>query len=344
MDVRSASLFIGLLWVFLAGVGQGAFPLPMKYTKVWKWEHLWFWYSMIAFFLLPVVLALATVPKLPEVFSSAPLSSQVFAALCGMCWGAGSVFFGLGIDALGMALGFSMMTGLYTALGALIPLLILTPDIAFKRNGLLIILGNIVTVIGVALCAIAGERRDKILGSQSQPVTLGPKRSFTAGLVICILSGILSPGLNFGYAFGSKITEAAQRLGASANNATNAIWLLLIPAGGLLNIGYCAYLMNRNCSWKTLIRDSKPAEWAGAWSMGLVWTGSVVVYGWGANDLGRLGPSLGWSLWNTILIATTVVLGLATHEWRGVRGKPLRLLFIGIGVLIFGMFVLGAGT
>jgi L-rhamnose-H+ transport protein len=344
VDLKSASLLVGLLWIFVAGVGQGAFPLPMKYTKTWKWEHLWFWYSVVAFFVLPVVLAFATVPKLGEVFSAAPFSNLVLAALFGMCWGAGSVFFGLGIDALGMALGFSMMTGLYTALGALIPLLILTPDIAFKRNGLLIILGNIVTIVGVVLCAIAGERRDKILGGQSQPGMLGPKRSFAAGLVICILSGVLSPGLNFGYAFGSRITEAAQRYGASVNNATNAIWLLLIPAGGLLNVGYCIYLMNRNRSWKVLIRDSRLTEWAGAWSMGIVWTGSVVIYGWGANDLGRLGPSLGWSLWNTILIATTVVIGLLTHEWKGVRGRPFHLLLAGIGVLILGMFVLGAGT
>lgn len=340
----STTYMIGLAWIFVAGVTQGIFVLPMKYTRAWKWEHLWFWYSIIAFFILPAVVAWFTVPKLGHVFPLVPSREIWLVALFGLGWGAGSIFFGLGVDALGMALGFSMMTALYTALGAIIPLIILTPDMVFRRNGVMIIAGNIVTAVGVVICAIAGDRRDKLRGNSAAPGTIGPRRSFAVALMICILSGVLSAALNFGYAFGSGITKAAVQLGATDDNAVNAMWLILIPAGGLLNIGYCLVLMRRNQSWDRLVKQSTAVDWVGAVIMAVLWTGSVIIYGWGANDFGRLGPSLGWSLWNAILIATTFVCGLITREWKGVHGQPLRLLYIGIAVLIAGMFVLGLGV
>ena len=85
-------------------------------------------------------------------------------------------------------------------------------------------------------------------------------------------------------------------------------------------------------------------DWTGAIAMAVLWTGSVILYGWGANGLGKLGPTLGWSLWNSILITTTVVCGLITGEWKGVRGMPLRTLWSSVVVLILGMVVLGAGV
>jgi L-rhamnose-H+ transport protein len=77
--------------------------------------------------------------------------------------------------------------------------------------------------------------------------------------------------------------------------------------------------------------------------MAVLWTGSLIVYGWGADNLGRLGPALGWSLWNAILIITTFVCGLLTHEWKHVAGPPLRMLFGGIAILIVATILLGLG-
>jgi L-rhamnose-H+ transport protein len=330
--------------ILVAGVTQGAFVLPMKYARVWKWEHLWFWFSVIAFFILPPLVALATVPRLHLVYSLAPADQIVLVALFGLGWGAGSVLFGLGVDALGMALGFSMTTGIYTALGAFIPLVLLTPDMIWRRSGLMVIAGNVVTTLGVIVCAVAGDRRDKAAGSQPSTGIIGPGRSFPVSLAICIGSGILSCMLNFGYAFGSAVMKAAQSLGASKDNAVNAMWLVLIPAGGVLNVGYCLLLLRDHKSWDQLVRKATGVDWLNAWVMGILWTGSVIVYGWGANYLDRLGPSLGWSLWNAILIATSFVCGILTHEWDGARGRPLHLLIAGIALLIAGMFVLGMGV
>lgn len=133
------------------------------------------------------------------------------------------MFFGLGVDALGTALGFSIMTALYTALAAFIPLVLLTPDMIFRRNGLMIIAGNIVTAVGVVVCAGAGGRRDRMLNRKPTEGMIGQKRSFPVALTFCLLSGILSAALNFGYAFCADIMAAAEKLGATKKNALKAL-------------------------------------------------------------------------------------------------------------------------
>ena len=127
------------------------------------------------------------------------------------------------------------------------------------------------------------------------------------------------------------------------DDALNAVWLVMLPAGGLINLAYCAHLLRKNAS-ADLLRRGGTAEWSSGAIMAVMWTGSVIVYGWGANALGRLGPTLGWSLWNAILIGTTVFCGLATREWQGVHGRPIRWLAAGIATLVAGMFVLGMGV
>jgi L-rhamnose-H+ transport protein len=337
-----SSYVIGLIWILVAGVTQGAFPLPMKFVRKWKWEHLWLVYSVIAFFFLPWIIAWVTVPHLAAVIAGSPRQVVWLTALYGAGWGAGSVFFGLGVDALGMALGFSMITGIYTALGALVPMVVLTPDLVWTRNGVLIMAGNAITIAGVVLQAMAGDIRAK-QSVKTEVYSLNPKISFSAGLTIAILSGVLSGMLNFSYAFGKPIADVAQQFGATKENGLNALWLVALPAGGILNVGYCAYLMLQRRSWSLLYLGTLPMDWVHAWVMSILWTGSVILYGWGADRLGRMGPSLGWSLWNAILIITTVVCGFLTHEWDGVKGQALKLLLIGIALLMVATVVLGMG-
>lgn len=167
-------------------------------------------------------------------------------------------------------------------------------------------------------------------------------RSFEARLLICIVAGVLSGMLNFSYAFGKPITLIAQHLGATKENSLNAVCLLALPAGGILNIGYCVFLIVRRRSWWLLYEQPSAVDW-GAFLMAGLWTGSVMIYGWGAAGLGRPGPSLDWSLWDAVMIMTTVVCGLLTHEWDGVQGLPIHVPLLGIGALILASVLLGIG-
>jgi L-rhamnose-H+ transport protein len=335
-------VLVGLGWIVVAGVMQGIFALPMKYVRAWRWEHLWGVYSIIAFMVLPLAVAIWTVPRLPDVYAQVPAVAILQTALFGAGWGAGSVFFGLGLDAWGLSLGFPLMTGLYTALGALVPMALLTPHLLPTQKGALVMGGNALTVIAVCLFAYAGHLRDKATGAP--PVaTIGVQRTFVGALVICVLAGVLSAMFNFGYAFGGSIQRAAQSFGATESDALNAIWLVMIPAGGVVNIAYCVYVMQRAGTSRDFLAG-RTLEWTCAIVMALLWMGSVVLYGWGVTPLGPLGSTLGWSLWNAVMIATTIVCGLLTGEWSGVRGWPIVALWLAAALLTVAMTMLGYGT
>ena len=140
-----------------------------------------------------------------------------------------------------------------------------------------------------------------------------------------------------------RLCQPARKLGQTKAPNRKDRWLVMLPAGGVINLVYCSYLVRKN-NTAALVLRGVARDWGSGAAMALLWTGSVIVYGWGANSMGRLGPTLGWSLWNAILIVTTVVCGLLTREWAGVRGRPLQWLAGGIIILIIGMFVLGAGV
>ena len=337
-----SSNVLGLIWILIAGLTQGAFPLPMKFVRKWKWEHLWLVYSVIAFLLLPWITAWATVPHLTAVYAAAPRHVIWLIAFYGAGWGAGSVFFGLGVDALGLGVGLlhddrhlyrPRCPGSHAGAHA-------GPDLDKERRA--DPRGERDHDRGSHPASHSG-RYPRQAGWTNRSAHLNRKISFSTGLIIALLSGVLSGMLNFCYAFGKPLADAAQQFGATKQNSLNAMWLVALPAGGILNIGYCAYLMFQRKSWKLLYRGTLPMDWIHAWVMSILWTGSVIVYGWGADRLGRLGPSLGWSLWNAILIITTVVCGFLTHEWDGVKGRALKLLLAGIALLILATVVLGLG-
>ena len=86
------------------------------------------------------------------------------------------------------------------------------------------------------------------------------------GLLICLLSGVLSACFNIGFALTADISKAAERLGASPTDSTFAIWALILGAGFLPSAGYTLYLLNKNRSFK-LFR-TKHINWSYAFSNG----------------------------------------------------------------------------
>ncbi|PYV24054.1 MAG: hypothetical protein DMG24_12505 [Acidobacteria bacterium] len=79
-------------------------------------------------------------------------------------------------------------------------------------------------VLGIVLCAVAGRRRERELSAKAQQVG---GSGFWLGLVICILSGVFSPMLNFSFVFGKSVQRLALDLGAKPAMASNPVWALM---------------------------------------------------------------------------------------------------------------------
>jgi L-rhamnose-H+ transport protein len=328
----SELLTSGALLVLIGGFMNGSFSLPMKLTTNWPWAASWLIYSLVGLLIIPVCLAVFSVPHLLATYQASSTRAVVLTVLFGLGWGIGSTLFGLGLSRLGIALGFAIIVGLTAALGALIPLLVLTPQYLGTVRGTWILTGLAIVLVGIALCGRAGGLKNA-----------GPAAAtsnYRTGLLICVASGILSSMLNLALAFGAPIADTAIRTGASAAGAQNAVWALAVGAGSLVNIGYTLFLIFRDESWHAYAAAGSARNWLAAAAMGVLWMFGIVVYGAGAASLGDLGAIIGWPLFMATVIITSNVWGFVTGEWRQARPAAVAYNLAGVIVLIVAVLVI----
>ena len=333
----ATSASFGVLLLILAGAMNGSFTLPMKFTRQWAWENTWLAWTIFALFIFPPLLTCSTVPAIGAVYSQSGLAPVLVAAGCGAGWGISQVFFGLAVEAVGIALAFSVILGLAAAVGSLIPLFKLHPEKILTPAGEAVLLGVFLVLVGVGVCAAAGRKREAALGA-------GPagKPSLLKGLVFCLISGLGSALVNFGLAFGGPVIAAAQHAGADPLWAPNAVWLPLMVAGGVPNVIYCFYLINKNRTGARFGVSGTAFYWLLAALMAFFWFASTVLYGVATVKLGELGVELAWPLFMSLIVITASVWGVVTGEWKNSGSKPLTIMYCGVAVLILAIFVLSA--
>lgn len=321
--------WMGFLLVVLAGIATGTYFLGLKYVGPWKWENIWLVYAVFALLAMPAIVALATVPSLGTVFRLAPGDADWRVFLFGAGWGVGSVLSGLGVMRMGMALGVSVLIGIDAAVGSFVPMAVNNPETILRQKGLVVIAAVLTLLVGVALVGMAGKREL----AQASSRVVARQGSFRAGLAICVLSGIFSAMMNFAFAFSEPISRSAESLGASPSSALNAVWLLTL-LGGFVSTGiYTGYLLTRNKTWSNYVLPrTQPFWWVGA-GMALLWYLGVILYGWGAANMGSLGAVIGWPLFMAVLILASSISGFATGEWEGCGYLAKRQMAAGLGVL-----------
>ncbi len=336
----------GFVAILVSGVLQGTMLAPMKYLRKWKWENTWLVFATLAYLLLPWIFALATLPHLLGVYGAVPISAVLRTASFGLAWGCSAVLFGIGIDLLGLALGYAIILGLGTSVGSLIPLVTLHRDEVWKPAGVGSMGGVLMLITSVILLSAAGKKRETIQESTSHMamddagIQKKTKGRFIKGLVACILCGLLNPCLNFALAYGAEIQNHATRLGANPVYGANAIWVVVANAGFVPNLLYCSYLLKSHSTWDVFTKGTT-SYWLLAPAMGFMWISGTVLYGIGAHLTGSLGPVIGWPLLMCSMILTATFWGFYSGEWKGVRGSPIRWMSLGLAFLIGAILVLG---
>lgn len=321
--------------MLLAALLQGSFVLPMTLVRKWAWEHTWATFSLLGMLVFNWILTLLFVPNIFAVYAASPSRDLAVLALFGLGWGVGAVLFGLGMDKLGMALGYPIIMGLIASLGALIPLLVFFPQKLFTAKGVVLLAGTALVIFGIVLCSVGGSRRRP---SEGKSVTTSTG-AFKIGLAISILAGILSCLPNVGVAFGGNVIGAAVTLGVSQASAGNTVWALLFTFGFVANLAYCLYLV---IARKTLNQywNSETLRNLGLGAlMALMWIGSFYLYGAGATRLGRWGAVVGWPLFISLSIVVGNLWGLWRGEWKGAPASARRTLNFGLLVLIVAVVV-----
>jgi L-rhamnose-H+ transport protein len=330
----------GVSFVVLAAILQGVFLVPISRTRHWAWEHSWLAFSVAGMLVCNWALTLISLPSPVAIFALVPPRELVVLAGFGLAWGAGAVLFGMGMDMLGLTLGYPLIMGLNASFGTVLPLLWLYGGSIFAGRRMFIAVGTAVALAGIAACSVAGARRE-----HNAPRAQGASPSrFFAGLIVATVSGALSCLPNIGLTYGESTLRAARSLGASSTFAANAVWLILFTFGGLVNVLYCCWLAVRHKNLRALFGEDTAANWGWALAMGVMWIGSFYFYGMGAARLGSGGATIGWPILVSVSIGVGVICGLWRGEWKQAPVNARNLLWGGMALIVLAVLIIPFGT
>ena len=334
--------WLGMTVVFMAGVFNGSFALPMKYSRRWRWENTWGLSTLLSAVVVPLLMVSLFVPNALQVYRGLPWRVLFPPLIFGLLWGTAQVTCGLGIQAVGVAVAMAVMCGTGTLFGLLIPLLVLQPENLFRPRGILLLVSLPILLLGVWFYAQAGRKREKEQPAPASP-TNEPRTSFAKGLALCIYTGVFGSCINLGFAFGGPVASRSLELGATLAASTYPVWLLVFWAGSFSPLIYCSYLLFRNRNWGLFTKTGKAKEILLVIAMVVLGGSAVFGYGIGATLTGKYGTSVGYALWIAISIASGAAVGVLTGEWKGTSPSTRKVLTLAMALVLASVIILNLG-
>ena len=338
------NILIGLLIIAIGAFCQSSSYVPINRIKQWSWESYWIVQGIFAWLLFPLMGAFLAVPEghsLLELFTANQSFNIWMTIFFGILWGIGGLTFGLSMRYLGVALGQSIALGTCAALGTIMgPVLLNTffPELnALDSLTYAVIIGVVVTLIGIAIIGVAGNMKSASLSEEEKKAAV-KDFNFPKGLAIALLAGFMSGCFNVGLEFGKGIHFAETPDMFKTLPAT-----LLVTLGGFLtNAIYCFYQNTKNKTWgdygKTSVWTNNLFFCALA---GALWYSQFFGLSLGRSffEAGGTMDTLSFCILMALNVIFSNVWGIILKEWKGCSKKTIAVLVCGIIVLIFSTFV-----
>ena len=157
------NILTGLLLIAIGAFSSGSFAIPFGKISGWKWESYWLIYSFAAYIVFPLIACLIFAPGFLNIYKEVPSGVIFKVLLLGVVYGIGNLSFGLSLRYLGISLGYSISLGLMLAIGTLIPPLLdgRLIEMIESSGGNMLIIGVVISCIGIALSGWVGFLKDK---------------------------------------------------------------------------------------------------------------------------------------------------------------------------------------
>jgi L-rhamnose-H+ transport protein len=337
---------LGVLLHAIGGLAAASFYLPYRKVRVWAWESYWLTGGFFSWIVAPIAGALMLNPDLRAVYASAPVKSILLTYLFGVLWGVGGLTFGLTMRYLGLSLGYALALGFCAAFGTIIPPLFLGTFSELLQNaaGLTILGGVAVCLAGIAVCGLAGVRKEREL-SDAQKTDAVREFNFLKGLWIAVLAGIMSACMAFAFEAGRPILESAQASGTPSTFCNTPVLVVALFGGFSTNCLWCLYLNFRNGTFRDYTRtgDGLWANYLLCALAGITWYFQFFFYGMGTTMMGAYDFS-SWTLHMAFIIVFSNLWGIALREWRGTSRTTYTVIISGILILILSTVIVGYGN
>ena len=333
-------IFIGLLIIAIGAFCQSSSYVPINKIKAWSWESYWIVQGVFAWLVFPLLGALLSLSGTGGSFGDLLALMQAdpratwLTILFGALWGVGGLTFGLSMRYLGVALGQSLALGTCSALGA-----ILGPVFTGHAHDLTssVIIGVVVTLIGIAIIGIAGAMKASGLPEEERRKAV-KDFNFGKGIFVALLAGFMSACFNIGLNFGQDLYLPGTRTIFQSLPAT-----MLVTFGGFLtNACYCFFQNAKNKTWGDY---RKKALWGNnllfCCLAGLLWYSQFFGLSLGKGFLTDYPVliTFSWCILMALNVTFSNVWGIILKEWKGASKKTVAVLLIGLAVLIFSTFL-----
>lgn len=349
---------LGVLFHFIGGFASGSFYMPYKKVKGWNWESYWIVGGLFSWLIVPPLAAYLTIPNFVEIIKGADATVIGYTYLFGLLWGIGGLTYGLGVRYLGVSLGSSIILGLCMVFGSLIPSIYynFVPTEGKDSFSLLIntgwgktvLFGLLIGILGIIISGKAGMMKEKELGSKDAS---NSEYKFGLGILVSVVSGVLSACFNFGLEAGKPMANVANELWMNAHPnegnflyQNNVVYVVVLWGGLTTNFIWCMILNARNKSFGDYTKSSTPLlkNYIFSALAGTTWFLQFFFYGMGESKLGNGASS--WILHMSFIILIANLWGLVLKEWKGVSKKTTQTIILGIAVIIASVLIVGYGN
>ena len=334
---------IGLLIIAVGSMGQSSSYVPINKIKGWSWENFWLMQGIFAWLVFPILGAFManSLPELVDIYHSHAAASWQ-AVGYGALWGIGGLTFGLSMRFLGIALGQSVALGTCAAFGTLIPA-VLSGTGLFSPKGLVLLLAVAVTLVGIALVGYAGSLRSKNMTEEERKKAI-KEFALKKGLIIALLSGVMSACFSLGLNAGAPIREAAVAAGAKDLFAQNPVTLMVTLGGFVTNMVYCVYMNRKNKTNGEIAHSSRAVlihNLLFCALAGLLWYCQFFGLGMGQSFFKpeSVIMAFSWSILMSLNVVFSNVWGILLKEWKGAGKKAATFLVVGMATLVLALII-----
>ncbi|WP_319226866.1 L-rhamnose/proton symporter RhaT [Draconibacterium orientale] len=358
---------LGIIFHSLGGMASGSWYMPYNWVNKWRWEIYWITGGIFSWLIMPYLAVVFTIPDWQGILQSAEGSVIRNTYIMGLLWGIGGLTYGLAIRYLGMSLGNSVLLGITSVVGSLgLPILRNIPGVAdllpsglsfsdlfYSTGGRIVLLGIVILVVGIILSGRAGIIKDRDLAGNKEGVN--EEFKLAKGLVIAVISGVLSAFFSFGIDTGKEMAEVARSMAVEQNYSfitengngfkylfeNNIIFFVILWGGLTTNFLWSLALILKNKTGSDFVNKKTPLlrNYLFCALAGTTWFLQFFFYGMGETKIGNGASS--WTLHMATIILTANLWGFYRKEWRSVSRKAFNMILVGIGTILLSVIVIG---
>ncbi|HNX56977.1 MAG TPA: L-rhamnose/proton symporter RhaT [Prolixibacteraceae bacterium] len=358
---------LGIIFHAIGGGASGSWYMPYNWVKKWRWEIYWITGGIFSWLIMPMLAVLLTIPDWQGILQATKGNVLLNTYTMGLLWGIGGLTYGLAIRYLGMSLGNSVLLGITSVVGSLgLPILRNVPGVAelipnglsftdlfSSAGGRIVLLGILILLVGIILSGRAGIKKDRDLGTNKDGVNSEFKLS--KGLMIAIVSGVLSAFFSFGIDAGKEMAAAARTLAVQQSYPfitetgggfkylfeNNIIFFVILWGGLTTNLIWSVALIFKNKTGGDFTDVKAPLlrNYLFCALAGTTWFLQFFFYGMGETKIGNGASS--WTLHMATIILTANLWGFYRKEWKGVSKKTYNMILLGIGAILLSVIIIG---